>query len=73
VDLHELKVAMRTLCFDFKKAKVFQTLHDHDNMGHGLHKYDDFVKISCVLRPSIPPSPLPLLYVYGNFRGGCNG
>ena len=49
VDYHELKVAMRALGFDLKKAEVLKTLRDHDKTGHGLLEYDDFVKISCVL------------------------
>ena len=53
VDYHELKVAMRALGFDLKKAEVLKTLRDHDKTGHGLLEYDDFVKISCV---SPPPS-----------------
>lgn len=48
VDYHELKVAMRALGFDLKKAEVLKTLRDHDKTGHGLLDYDDFVKISCV-------------------------
>jgi ribosomal protein L7/L12 len=54
VDYHELKVAMRALGFDLKKAEVLKTLRDHDKTGHGLLEYDDFVKISCVL----PVAPL---------------
>ena len=56
VDYHELKVAMRALGFDLKKAEVLKTLRDHDKTGHGLLEYDDFVKISCVFfffRPTI--------------------
>jgi centrin-3 len=52
VDYHELKVAMRALGFDLKKAEVLKTLRDHDKTGHGLLEYDDFVKISCVAPPS---------------------
>jgi centrin-3 len=49
VDYHELKVAMRALGFDLKKAEVLKTLRDHDKTGHGLLEYDDFAKISaCV-------------------------
>ena len=36
VDYHELKVAMRALGFDLKKAEVLKTLRDHDKTGHGL-------------------------------------
>ena len=54
VDYHELKVAMRALGFDLKKAEVLKTLRDHDKTGHGLLEYDDFVKISCVSRLASP-------------------
>lgn len=46
VDYHELKVAMRALGFDLKKAEVLKILRDHDKTGHGLMDYDDFSKIS---------------------------
>ena len=61
VDYHELKVAMRALGFDLKKAEVLKTLRDHDKTGHGLLEYDDFVKISCVS----PPPPLAALRWHG--------
>jgi centrin-3 len=53
VDYHELKVAMRALGFDLKKAEVLKTLRDHDKTGHGLLEYDDFVKISMLTPPPI--------------------
>src|SRR5258707_14270869 len=56
VDYHELKVAMRALGFDLKKAEVLKTLRDHDKTGHGLLEYDDFVKISCVFLAPHPHS-----------------
>ena len=46
VDYHELKVAMRALGFDLKKAEVLKLLRDHDKMGHGLMDFEDFAKIS---------------------------
>ena len=46
LDYHELKVAMRALGFDLKKAEVLKILRDHDKTGHGLMDYEDFVKIS---------------------------
>ncbi len=46
VDYHELKVAMRALGFDLKKAEVLKILRDHDKTGHGLMDFDDFAKIS---------------------------
>jgi centrin-3 len=53
VDYHELKVAMRALGFDLKKAEVLKILRDHDKGGHGLMDFEDFAKISaffCVSR-----------------------
>lgn len=51
VDYHELKVAMRALGFDLKKAEVLKILRDHDKSGHGLMDFEDFAKIS----ERIPP------------------
>lgn len=45
VDYHELKVAMRALGFDMKKAEVLKILRDHDKTGHGLMDFEDFAKI----------------------------
>ncbi|KAF7340972.1 EF-hand [Mycena sanguinolenta] len=45
VDYYELKVAMRALGFDMKKAEVLKILRDHDNSGRGLMNFDDFAKI----------------------------
>lgn len=46
LDYHELKVAMRALGFDMKKAEVLKILRDHDKSGHGLMEFEDFAKIS---------------------------
>jgi hypothetical protein len=46
IDYHELKVAMRALGFDLKKAEVLKLLRDHDRQGDGLMGFDDFQKIS---------------------------
>lgn len=46
VDYHELKVAMRALGFDLKKAEVLKILRDHDKTQHGLMDFEDFAKIS---------------------------
>ena len=46
VDYHELKVAMRALGFDMKKAEVLKILRDHDKTGHGLTDFEEFAKIS---------------------------
>ncbi|KIO27903.1 hypothetical protein M407DRAFT_243195 [Tulasnella calospora MUT 4182] len=45
LDYHELKVAMRALGFDLKKAEVLKILKDHDKTGGGLIEFDDFAKI----------------------------
>lgn len=46
VDYHELKVAMRALGFDLKKAEVLKILRDHDKTGQHLMEFEDFAKIS---------------------------
>src|ERR1700761_4749814 len=51
VDYHELKVAMRALGFDMKKAEVLKILRDHDKSGRGLMEFDDFAKISAPMTP----------------------
>lgn len=57
IDYHELKVAMRALGFDLKKAEVLKILRDHDKSGHGLMEFEDFAKIST--QTSTPCSPRP--------------
>lgn len=59
IDYHELKVAMRALGFDMKKAEVLKILRDHDKTGHGFMDFEDFAKISelvVALTRSIPSS-----------------
>ncbi|THH08781.1 hypothetical protein EW145_g2471 [Phellinidium pouzarii] len=46
LDYHELKVAMRALGFDLKKAEVLKILRDHDKNGHNYMEYEDFAKIT---------------------------
>jgi centrin-3 len=46
LDYHELKVAMRALGFDVKKAEVLKLLRDYDKNGQGLMDFEDFNKIS---------------------------
>lgn len=58
VDYHELKVAMRALGFDLKKAEVLKILRDHDKTGQGVLEFEDFVKIS-----TCPPYRGIALYV----------
>lgn len=48
IDYHELKVAMRALGFDLKKAEVLKLLRDHDKTNHGLMDFEDFAKISAL-------------------------
>lgn len=45
IDYHELKVAMRALGFDLKKAEVLKLLRDHDRRGEGLMEWDDFARV----------------------------
>ncbi|KIS70992.1 putative spindle pole body component, centrin [Mycosarcoma maydis] len=45
IDYHELKVAMRALGFDLKKAEVLKLLRDHDKTNSGLLEWDDFNRI----------------------------
>jgi hypothetical protein len=52
VDYHELKVAMRALGFDLKKAEVLKLLRDHDKDNLGLMDFQDFAKISELTRYS---------------------
>jgi hypothetical protein len=59
VDYHELKVAMRALGFDLKKAEVLKILRDHDKTGHGLMDFEDFAKISELRFSSFLPPPVP--------------
>ena len=44
-DYHELKVTMRALGFDLKKAEVLKLLRDHDKTGHNLIEYEHFAKV----------------------------
>lgn len=46
IDYHELKVAMRALGFDMKKAEVLKILRDHDHKGEGVMEWDDFLRVS---------------------------
>ena len=46
VDYHELKVAMKALGFDLRKAEVLKTLKDHDKHGHGVMDFEDFARVS---------------------------
>ncbi|UZJ53054.1 hypothetical protein CBS101457_002374 [Exobasidium rhododendri] len=45
IDYHELKVAMRALGFDLKKAEVLKILRDHDHKGEGVMEWDDFLRV----------------------------
>ncbi|CAK8686979.1 centrin-3-like [Clavelina lepadiformis] len=42
IDYHELKVAMRALGFDVKKADVLKVLRDYDREGTGSISFDDY-------------------------------
>ncbi|WFD19514.1 Calcium-binding component of the spindle pole body (SPB) half-bridge [Malassezia caprae] len=45
VDYHELKVAMRALGFDLKKAEVLEILRDNDTTGTGLMEWPAFNRV----------------------------
>ncbi|TFK17047.1 EF-hand protein [Coprinopsis marcescibilis] len=45
IDYHELKVAMRALGFDMKKAEVLKILRDPDKTGQNLMDFEDFAKV----------------------------
>ncbi|KAI4021978.1 centrin 3, partial [Homo sapiens] len=42
IDYHELKVAMRALGFDVKKADVLKILKDYDREATGKITFEDF-------------------------------
>ena len=45
IDYHELKVAMRALGFDVKKADVLKILKDYDREATGKITFDDFNEV----------------------------
>ncbi|XP_018414735.1 PREDICTED: centrin-3 [Nanorana parkeri] len=45
IDYHELKVAMRALGFDVKKADVLKILKDYDSEATGKISFDDFNEV----------------------------
>ncbi|XP_007891246.1 centrin-3 [Callorhinchus milii] len=45
IDYHELKVAMRALGFDVKKADVLKILKDYDRDGSGKISFEDFSEV----------------------------
>lgn len=45
IDYHELKVAMRALGFDVKKAEVVALIREYDREGSGRVEYADFLEI----------------------------
>jgi hypothetical protein len=45
IDYHELKVAMRALGFDVRKAEVLKLMKDYDRNETGQIEYADFVDI----------------------------
>ena len=45
IDYHELKVAMRALGFDVKKAEVSDLMRQYDKEGSGKIEYQDFLEI----------------------------
>lgn len=54
IDYHELKVAMRALGFDLKKAEVLKLLRDNDKTQQGVMNFEDFAIASeCAVTASI--------------------
>jgi centrin-3 len=49
LDYHELKVAMRALGFDAKKAEVLKILKEFDKNSSGFIEFDDFNRVSTFL------------------------
>ena len=45
IDYHELKVAMRALGFDIKKAEVIKLMQEYDRNETGQVGFSDFVEI----------------------------
>ena len=45
IDYHELKVAMRALGFDVKKAEVLGLMNEYDRDRSGAIEYIDFLEI----------------------------
>ncbi|XP_069607793.1 centrin-3 isoform X2 [Ranitomeya imitator] len=45
IDYHELKVAMRALGFDVKKADVLRILKDYDSEATGRISFEDFKEV----------------------------
>ena len=69
LDYHELKVAMRALGFDVKKAEVLKLLREFDKNGQGLIEFDDFNKVSEYHQPALasarpPDNPANLSITY---------
>ena len=48
IDYHELKVAMRALGFDVKKAEVLNLMRDFDRDGSNQIEYPDFLEIMTI-------------------------
>ena len=46
IDYHELKVTMRALGFDVKKAEVMQLMREYDRDERGRLEFSDFIEIS---------------------------
>lgn len=52
IDYHELKVAMRALGFDLKKAEVLKLLRDNDKTGANVMEWEEFSRVSEYAPPS---------------------
>lgn len=62
IDYHELKVTMRALGFDVKKAEVISFIKEFDRDGSGRIEFPDFYEISKL--PAITKSNLQYFLSY---------
>lgn len=58
IGFHELKVALRALGFDMKKAEVLKLLRDNDRQGTGVMAFEDFSRVGGCLRDFMQVSAL---------------
>ena len=65
IDYHELKVAMRSLGFEVKKADVLQLMEEHDVARRGARSRD---VMRCVQLSRLRSPPLPTLHRHHRLR-----
>ncbi|CAJ0967913.1 unnamed protein product [Ranitomeya imitator] len=66
IDYHELKVAMRALGFDVKKADVLRILKDYDSEATGRISFEDFKEVGHI---GVLSTGLQNAYLTINFGG----